>query len=125
MNARALVGVLALTSSFAVFAGQPVEPAVPSQAEVSGWVESAYPALTRTTALPEQFHFGFVVTPDHKVLAHSAIIRPGKRPISEDLKEMFPSLSLAGSPMGGISQLASGSGNSSYGVVWVMVPAEE
>ena len=126
MNCRLVAATLILHSAQLAFAAQPTEPSPPSQAEVQGWVRSAYPALlSSAVGLPEQFYFGFVVGQDHKVLAHSVIVRPYDRPVSEDLKAMFPAQSLIGSPMGGVSRVPLGEGGQRSSVIWVVVPSAQ
>ena len=126
MNVRLVATTIMLGSAQLAFAAQQIEPSPPSQSEVQGWVQSTYPAILGSPApLPEQFHFGFVVGQDHKILAHSVIVRPNNRPVSEDLQAMFPSQSLIGSPMGGVSRVPHGEGGQRLGVIWVVVPSAQ
>lgn len=125
MNLHALSGALALVAASAAVACPQAGPAPPGPAELQAWVHASYPALVQGIAMPEGLHFGFVVTPDHKVVAHSAIFRPAARPISRDLEAMFPDRSLVGSPMAGIARVSTGDRRTGYGVIWIMLPDAE
>ena len=114
--------VCSLLLPLAVLAVPPLpdEPSVPSVAVMGSWVQSTFPALVSSASVPENLYLGYVVNEQFEVLQHSAILRPGPRPMTQDVAAMFPSFSFATSAMGGIAQVSSTSGNR-VGVIWVMV----
>ena len=108
----------------AISAPQPEQDlSPPSRETMSAWAPSTYPALAGAESVPKNLYVGFVVNEQFQVLHHSAILRPGPRPMLQDIAAMFPSISVAGSPMGGIAEVPSLSGGASYHVIWVMVPS--
>ncbi len=99
------------------------ELAIPSHAVVAAWVKQSFPAIAFSNAVPSNLYLGYVINEQLQVLQHSAILRPGLRPISEDIALMFPSVSTARSPMAGVAEFPLASGQR-VGVIWVVVPSK-
>jgi len=120
-----LIRVAALIASLAPFAALsvPPEPAPPDQRVIASWAKAAFPALSSAQSVPENLYVGFVVNEQLQVLHHAVILRPGPRPMLQDVAATYPGVSVAGSPMGGIAEVPSASGNPKYRVIWVMVPS--
>jgi len=92
--------IVLLLAAFGALAQAPIRlaevqaalEAGPPDTTVRGWAEQAYPGLLKSPALPDGLVLGFLVTPEYKVIRHSATMqRMG--PINDDLELMFVPLS--------------------------------
>jgi len=93
---------------------------MPEQSTLVGWVEQSFPALSSSRHIPRNLFLGYVVNEQFQVLQYSAVLRPGLRPISQDIALMFPSVATVGSPMAGVAEVALSSGQR-VGVIWVVM----
>ena len=94
----------------------------PSESEVQGWVHSSYPALLEAS-MPEGLVLGFLVTPEFKLLRHSAAVGRTSGPTNQDLARMFPAVSLEHPPMSGANCYPASNGKRGYCVYWAVAPA--